>query len=267
MARGKEVAERGKAVAKRGKTDVVNWKEELAKEAREESARVPVGQGNQIKLDKKLKFILGGADLGSEVNVIIVGHVKVHAYYDTPFDEDNITAPACYAVSDTGENMAPLDESPKKQSEICDECWAFKFKSDERGKGKACGEKHALAVIFTDDLANGDDPEIAFVKVPVTSGATFRRYVKGLNDNELPSWAVMTAIKFDEKADWQKLEFDQDGEVPEKYLNICRDKNRAAMKQLMEKPDFSTYKGSKEAKKPKGKQPAPAKKAGRSRLS
>lgn len=258
---------KGKAVVKRKSTEVANWKEELAREAREESARVPQGVGNRIKLDKKLKFIHQGADIGTEINVVIVGHVKQHAYYDTPFDEDNISAPACYAVSATGENMAPLDESPKKQSEICDECWAFKFKSDSREKGKACGEKHALAVIFTDDLAESDDPEITLISVPVTSGATFRRYVKGLNANELPSWAVMTAIKFDDKADWQKLLFDQDGEVPEKYLSICRGKFKTSMAMLLEKPDFSTYKGgdSKKATKKKAA-PAPAKK-GRSRLS
>lgn len=274
MAKGKEVA-----TPKKGKQEVVNWKEELKKEAAQESSRVQADVGNRIKLDKKLKFIKAGADMGNEINVIIVGHVKVHAYYDTPFDEDNVSAPACFAHSTTGENMAPVDESPAKQSEICEDCWAFKFKSDSRQKGKACGENHALAVIFTDDVADSDDPEITLLKVPVTSGATFRRYIKTLNSNDMPSWAVMTTIKFDENADWQKLLFDLDGEVPEKYLQVCRSKFKASMEMLMVKPDFSTYKGggagSKKAKPgkkapakagppPKGK---PEKKAGRSRLS
>lgn len=273
------MAKKEVATKRKGGQEVTNWKEELAREAQQESSRVQADVGNKIKLDKKLKFIHGGADLGNEINVIVVGHIKVHAYYDTPYDEDNITAPACFAHSTTGENMAPLDESPAKQSEICEDCWAFKFKSDDRQKGKACGENHLLAVIFTDDVADSDDPEITLLKVPVTSGATFRRYIKTLNSNDMPSWAVMTTVKFDENADWQKLLFDLDGEVPEKYLSVCRSKFKASMEMLMVKPDFSTYKGGSGSKKAKTKKSdakaakvptksaKPAAKAGRSRLS
>lgn len=229
-----------KAVAKKKSTEVANWKKELADMAKEERERVPVGSGNRIQLTKRQQFRQQGADIGSEIEVVIVGHVYNNTFYDRPFDEANPTPPACFAQSVSGKNMAPLDESPKKQAEICEDCWANQWKSDKRGKGKACGNKHLTAVVMAEDL-DEDQPEVYFLTVPVTSGATFRKYVAGLNDNDMPSWAVVTNISFDDGADYQKIKFALSEEVNEDRLALCKKLSQESVKRLMEKPDFSGY--------------------------
>lgn len=257
----------GKQVAKKKKVGLpADWKKELAEAAREEDARVPVGSGNKISLRKNGQFRHQGADIGEELVVVVLDHVLTKTWYDRDFDEDNPSPPACYAVSVTGKDMAPVDQSPRKQNEICDKCWANEWKSDKRGRAKACKDRHVLAVVMAEDL-DEDKFDVSFITVPVTSGAAWRKHVKALTGSELPSWAVYTRITMDPDAENQTLVFSLEGEVEEKYLSAVRDGFKASRKTLLEVPDMSGYKPPPGAKGAKASKKTAGKASGRSRMA
>lgn len=238
----------GKSVAKKaaGGKSLMAWQERLKKRATAESERTQAGAGNKISLRKNLQFRYQGADIGKEIKGVIIGHIYVNRWFEGDYDEDKITAPTCQAMSTTGKDMAPLDNSPAKQDQICADCWAHQWKSDKREKGRACKNQHDLKFIFEDDLANIADAELAGLTVPVTSGAAFRKYVKKLTDsNETPSFAVITKITMDPDAENQKLVFEMEEMLTEEQYDEIEPRADESMKTLMERPDFSAYVPSK----------------------
>lgn len=238
-----------KAVAKRKTTAITNWRDELAKRAKEESEVIPAGTGNTISLGRNGQFKFQGGDLGDEMDVIIVGHVFAYKYYDTPYDADNPSPPACFALGKRMDTMAPDDSSPDKQAEVCEDCWANEWGSGT-GRGKACGNRYRLALVHADTLES--NPETVFMEVPPTSLVEFNKYVSKLTKAaEVPSWAVVTKIYFDEHKDQQALKFEMVEMVPEALLGDCFKLNEVAIKELMDPPDVSGYKkpaGGKKAK-------------------
>lgn len=248
----------GKAVAKKKAAGLpANWKKELAEAARQEGDRTPAGSGNKISLRKNGQFRHQGADIGEEITVVVLDHVFTNTYYDRDFDEDNPSPPACYAVSVSGKDMAPVEASPGRQHPICEGCWANEWKSDKRGRARACKNRHVLAVVMADAL-DEDKPEVSFVVVPVTSGAAWRKYVKSLTGSEMPSWAVITRMTMDPDAENQTLVFSLEGEVDEKLLTGCRSGHTTSRKTLLEIPDLSGYKAPPGAKGAKTSKKTPA---------
>lgn len=253
----KQQAAAGKQVAKKkGGGQMAAWEEELRALATEESERTPAGSGNWMKVSRQ-GFQHQGASLGRSITAIVVDHVFVNSYYDTPFDEDNPVPPACFAVSAKDKHMAPVESSPSRQSEGCDGCWANAWKSDDRQKGKACSNKKGLALLIDGDAGS----ELAFLMVGVTSTPNFNRYVKKLNDSTgLPVGAVLTKIFYDENAEVQKLLFTMEERLDRETWNKVKERMQEARGVLCTPPDFSGY-----AKPKGGKQAKPAARGGRDR--
>ena len=256
----------GKTVAKRRTTEVTNWREELAKEAKDEGELTPLGTGNTISLGRNMQFKFQGSDLGDELEVVIVGHVFANKYFDTPYDTDNPMPPACFALGVRSDTMFPDSSSPDKQHEVCDGCWANDWGSAEgSSRGKACAEKIRLAVVYADDSLSRES-DVMYVEVPPTSTAAFNTYVSKLTKTlEVPSWAVVTQLKFDEHKDQQALVFTMITKVPDKLLPECKTLNKAAKSSLLEPPDVSGYKKPAGGKKAKAKKKTGKKKIARSR--
>jgi hypothetical protein len=263
---GKKKA-RGKAVTTTKSKLPANWREQMRQDAAEEDDRVPVGAGSKITLNKRGQFVFQGADIGEEIKVIIVDHSFAKKYFDSPYDENNPSPPACFALKLKPDNIAPHDTSPDKQAKICDECWANKFKSDKRGKGKACQDKHRMAVLLIDDLA--DDSVLIEIEVPVTSGGAFRKYIKTLTKGtDNPSYAVVTTITADDDADWQKFIFTYDDDVPENLMGVVMARRKEARELVMTPYDVSGYvKPGRGGAKGGSKKKVAKKKKKRSRLS
>lgn len=244
------------AVKKVGSKALTNWKEQLKALAKEESDRTPASQSNIISLDKKGNFNQGGASLGKEINVVILDHVFLKEYFDSEFDKDNPSSPACALVSRTGKNLAPDAKSPNQQAKICAECEMNEFGSAKGGtrKGKACGDKRLIAVIMADELET-ESPEIYFMKLSVTTGPNFNKHVKKINDTmEVPCWGVVTQMESDTTVDWEKAKFEIVDRVGENHFEKLLELVEVAKKQLDQPPDFSKYREpSKKATKSKGK--------------
>lgn len=270
--KAKKKTSRSKAVGKVKSSLPANWKEQVREDAAEESERTPTGSGNKIVLKKNGQFSFQGADLGDSIDVVIVDHVALKTWYDTEYDEDNPGPPACFAIKPSAKNIAPHPDSPIMQAETCEECWANEWASGRR-RGKACADKNRCALLHVDDLSG----DMILLEVPVTSGAAFNLYVKGLNEAaDLPSYAVITRITMDEHADYQKLLFDMLEELPDKMLADPMSKRKQAREMIMEPFDVTGFKeaGGKKSKKKKTKKKSKkkakkkaAKKKRRSRMS
>lgn len=254
----KKKTSKSKAVATRKSTLPANWRDQLRDDAEEEAERTPAGSGNRITLKRSGQFSYQGADLGESIDLVIVDHVVAKLYYDTDYDEDNPSPPACFALKPKATNIAPHEDAPDAQAETCEDCWANEWASG-RGRGKACSDKNRLACLHVDDL----EGELIMLEVPVTSGASFNKYIKGLTKAaELPCYAVITRIEMDEHADYQKLIFTYIEDIPEKLLGGPFNKRKEAREMLMEPYDVTGYdaENGKRSKKKKGKKKKTTKK-------
>jgi len=267
--KAKKKTSRSKTVARPVAGLPADWKEQLRTDAQEEAERTPAGSGNRISLRKNGQFSFQGADIGDSIDVIIVDHVAMKAYYDEAYDEDNPVPPACFALKPSAKNIAPHADSPDKQAETCAECPQNEWGSGRR-RGKACSDKNRMAVLHVDALG-----DLVMLEVPVTSGAAFNKYVGGITKAaDLPSYAVVTRLTMDDHADYQKLIFEFVEAADEEQLAASMNQRKAAREMCMEPFDVTgreeagSRKKSKKKKvsKKRGKKKV-AKKKRRSRMS
>jgi len=257
------MAARKKKVAKKktpGKA-VVSWKDKLAALAEQESDRQTTigGGGAQIKLSKG-QFKFQGEDLGEAMEIVVVDFVKQKNWYDRPFDEDNPSPPACFAISPDGKNMIPNDSSPEAQADECADCWANEFETDSRGKGKACKDTYLLACIAANQMGDAE-PDLAYLKVPPTSLKSWDSFMVKRNQVlNLPALAFIIEVTFDEEVDYQKIFFEEIGRVPDKAYETLFELRDVAHEVLMTPPDVTGYEPP-SAKKKKSKKKATKKKS------
>jgi hypothetical protein len=200
MAREMTVSKsRGKAMGRPG-----DYRAEMAKYAKEESARMPSGGGNYISIRGK-NFSYQGTSLEEPLRVVIVDYGFENALYEGSYDADNPQTPVCFAMSKTIDDMAPHESSPKPQSESCKDCPHNQFGTAEKGRGKACKNSIRMAVLSTTAKKFDEDfiekSDAAVMKLPPTSAKNFRGYLKKITDGlQLPLFSVMTDLSFDEDA-------------------------------------------------------------------
>ena len=260
-----------KKVAKKkaGSKALVSYKDRLAKYAEQEETREKESAGAMISIKGK-KFRFHGNEIGKELPVVILNYSFTRSYYDRDYDEENLAAPACFAVQlEHGEDMDPSADAPNKQNDSCGDCWANEYKSDKRGKGKACREFRLLATVHEDDLATLleggaiDEVQVAYLKVPPTSLGSYKAYVKKLAKGlKRPPFGVITEITFDDLFDHPKLNFECTQELPEELFDPIVELRESAADVLVAEPDFSTYEPLDGGKKKKSsKKKAATKKA------
>lgn len=154
--------------------------EELSQEIAniKESIGAP-GGGKVIKVEPSGNFVLpDGANLGDEIQIIVVDFVTRKTFYSQPFDRNNPSPPDCYAIGKVIKTMAPDDESlPAKQHDNCVDCPLNQWGSGNGGSGKACREFRDLAVLVVDaenpDAHNDPGAPLYLLSVPPTSLKAF----------------------------------------------------------------------------------------------
>jgi len=198
----KEAAEPKGEVVVRKTTAVAlpaEWQQELAQEAKDASM---LEQPEIQSFSTRAGVLSYNSNPmpDNQVDVIVLSAVFVNALFISKFDPNNIVPPLCFAMSDTGEEMQPHENSFKMQHEECAGCPHAEWGSDENspsGRGKACKETRRLAVIPASALTEGlDKAQIAIFSVPVTSTGAWGNYVHTLAATaKRPPWSVVTRIK------------------------------------------------------------------------
>lgn len=147
---------------------------------------------------------------------VILVAANRNAYYDQPFDPNNLQNPVCFALGETGsdtvmvahenvpdENVPPADAEKiglrEDNPRSCDGCAMNAWGSDPRSeRGKACKETRRLVVLPASALSDVEavnKGELAIIDLPVTSGKNYANFVQGLAASAgIPVWSAVTEI-------------------------------------------------------------------------
>jgi hypothetical protein len=234
-------------------TALVAWEEELAKSANEVAALETPKLANFSFRAGVLAFN-GVALPGNKLECIVVASAFIHRLYEGAFDADNPQSPICFALSLSGEDMAPHEDSVQPQSEKCETCENFKWGSAEKGRGKACKAGRRLILIPRTALINGiGKAEMGMATLPVTSVRGWGNYVNALaTQYRRPPWAMLTEMSVvpDVKTQFQ-VKFQPLGMVDNEHLAELRAKIEMANAVLLAPYEFSENAEKKDDGKPK----------------
>lgn len=203
-------------------TAVANYDEELAALAGKAAGLTSSSGGGKFFSTRAGQLAYDDAALpGNQMCVIVLGHCLENVFYTEKFDAENRTPPTCFAFfkgdPEDKDTMSPPEIVDKedifaRQSDLCVDCPQNDWGSAERGRGKACGNRRRLAMIpagsykpvgrgggfdleVFEDADHFAKAEVAYLKVPVTSGKLWDGYVKSLNEQmRKPPFAVLTRV-------------------------------------------------------------------------
>lgn len=265
MAAKKKISKKKTASKSKALATMDAYRNELATMAQEEAGRLKGTEANRLSVKGK-EFSFRGAGLGEELDVVILGFTYENAYYDSVYDEDNVSTPACFSLDKDVDDMVPHKDSPEPQCADCASCEKNEWGSDLRGKGKACGNHRRIAMIASSDLdsENVEDVEIAVLRTSPTTNKNFDKFVKGTASKlKLPPLGVICRMTFDEEEDYPKIVFKVLNTVENvSHIQLIMAKKEDAEGLLAEGYDPSGYSPSTKASKgPKGKKKAGKKKS------
>lgn len=248
-------------MARKALVSIKSLHKNLAASVEDATARIKSNAGNNIGI-RNSKFTYKQEIIGRSMVAIPVDFVHSQTYFDTPFDPDNPAPPACHALSVDGDDMVPLEKSPRKQNDVCDGCKMNAWGSANVGRGKACSQQIKIALLAAGPNETLSTCEMAVLTLPPTSLKNWNKFVKDVAKSyDLPPFAFYVNFSFEEDEEWPVLNFEIDRPIddPQELLAVCgKDGNggrrEEARKQLMTPPDFSIQaenKGSKKATKKK----------------
>jgi hypothetical protein len=154
-------AKKNEVAVRSGRTDLANLDAQLAQEAANEIAKaIARPSGRKITVKNKQFILPDGTNLGEVIDVIVVDFITANRYYPDQFSPNDLKPPVCFAFGKEIATMAPMEESPEKQSDDgCTRCPMNQWESDPKGgKGKACKNTRDLAVILASDAGDPDAP-------------------------------------------------------------------------------------------------------------
>ena len=183
--------------------------EMLAKQASSEAAREVDTRPSNISIRGK-KFRIGDENLGDSIKVVVGVAAYENTWYDRPYDPENVSPPACFALSMDDANIEHHPDSPMPQKDgPCSMCDLAQWGSGANGKGKACKNARRLSLLAFDDNANLGEAQMAMLKCPPTSLKSWASYAKSITLRyKRPTSTVITEVSFNDSNDYPQLEFD-----------------------------------------------------------
>lgn len=187
------------------------WAAKLAAQAKDVAAKERPSV-SKISLRSGIISIGGNPVKGNALPCVILVAGHRNAYYDKPFDPNNLMNPVCFALALDDEGMeahenVPDDnvpgDDPKKERpspRACDGCEMNAWGSDPRpnSRGKACKETRRLCLLPADAIADAETcakAEMAIVDIPVTSGKNYSNFVNTVATSaNVPPWAVLATM-------------------------------------------------------------------------
>lgn len=196
----KKAATKKKAGGGKAMESMADIEKRLAAAAVEADSREQESVGSYISTRGK-RFTYKDAPLGEPLDVIVLGFSFLNEFYDTDYDPDDRTPPACYAVNMQEDDLVPPEDVRDRQAQNCEACPHNQFGSADKGKGKACGNKRRLAVMLANDTSA--DPQVVLLKLPPSALKVWASYVKNLAKVlQRPPYGVITRFTFDPTKDY-----------------------------------------------------------------
>jgi hypothetical protein len=238
------------AVRKPSNGSIVSIKDAIAAQIAAMGDRIAPPGGNKIKLAAGSMTLPDGTKTPGPLQLVIVDFVSRNMFYEGPYDQNNISPPACFAIGTNPLKLVPSKNAPLPQAKSCAECPMNQFGSS--GKGKACKNERSLAVLPPD--ADADTP-LWVLNVSPTGLKGFDSYVANLARSlqTIPA-DVITTVSLDENESYPKLVFSDptpNGKVAEHFARQAE-----AQAMLAVEPDVSGYGIEKPPAKAAPKRPA-----------
>jgi hypothetical protein len=126
-------------------------------------------------------FEFDGEEIGEVLSVIVLESICENRYWGEGYDRSNPTPPVCFAMNKNPENLAPPENLETKQAEKCSKCPMNKFRTAERGRGKACRNNIRLTVLPAGEPLNSEQlsrAEGATLRIPATGLKNFSKYTR-----------------------------------------------------------------------------------------
>lgn len=233
--------------------DIAAMQAKLREQAQAMAERTAPASGIKIQVTQDKKFKLPDGQQTTELTACVVDFITIHNFYEGAFDKNNIQPPVCFAIGSNPKDMAPSDNSPKKQAETCQVCPMNAFGSD--GEGKACKNGRRLAVLPpTDDGTSVEgDADLWTLDVSPTAIKGWDGFVKTLaNTWQLPPMGFLVDIGFDDTVTYAKLAFSNPRPLTQDGIAAAFGRQAEAQEILKTEPDVSGYNPAAAA----GKKPA-----------
>ena len=250
-------------------TAMVNWDEELAKQAQIAAGMESNMGGGQFFGLKSGILTWNDAPMPhNKMAVVIVDHVLENVFFEGQFDPDVVVPPTCFAFGRDEKTMRPHEAvvEAKQQmcgmSGLCQGCEMNEYGTAQTGRGKACRNTRRLAMIpaglttkqgeieLFEDVDHYKSAELGFMKLPVTSTRGYATYVKQLATAlKRPPHGVITLVKVIPDPQSQfRVTFELLEPLANELIGVAMERN-AATKELIEFP----YSLEMREQKPKGK--------------
>lgn len=231
---------------------------QMAQEVEDLRTRLAAPSGDRIKVDNKI-FTLPNGDTADLLTAIVVDFVYTNNYYEGAFDPNNIVPPNCFAISVEPTGAIPSENSPDRQDDSCQKCWANQFGS--AGKGKACRNSVLLALLPPD--ANEETP-LMVISVSATALKPWAAYASAVaRALQRPPYGVTTDFNCDPNFKYDTLRFSNPQPLDADMIALVRSRREEARARLLVEPDVSALAAANEApakKAPAKGRLAPAKK-------
>ena len=208
-------------------------------------ARLMAPAGDVARTKNK-KFVLPNGDTLDYLDVVIVDFVYYNTYYEGAYDENNIVPPDCFSLNLEPTGAIPSENSPNKQDEACNGCWANQFKS--AGKGKACGNNILVAFLPTDAT---EDTPFVLIRVSPTALKGFGAHLTSLARHGMMPYEVVSHIECDPNVSYARLTFDTSSHLKDSdFIAMVEGRLGEARERLMTEPDVSSFQAANESKAP-----------------
>jgi len=207
-------------------TALVSVDDQWAAYAQQQAQFIPTVGGDFLSIRGGM-FSLGDDTLGTQICVVITDAVMENTYYTGKYQEGVQNAPKCYAFGREEKEMGPhitMADHPRffvPQAAGCAGCQHNVWGSAEQGKGKRCQNRWRLAVIpggiygpqglqLFNDPNHFQTEDILSLKVPVTSGTNWKKYVASVRQAvSRPTFGVYTRMHLTpDKKDQYHLNFE-----------------------------------------------------------
>jgi hypothetical protein len=232
----------------------------------------PVEAGAFISLKGGIMTVGEDPLPGNQMYVVILDSFRERTFYAGRYNAEVAAAPVCYAFA-RGEDAAEMGPHPSMQDhpEVfvpqateCSKCPANEWGSSDTGKGKACQDRRRLFLLpagYAEPIKGSrelevqlfDDPDhyasadLAQLKLPVTSGKEYSKYVHQLATvHGRPPHGVITRVYLEPHAkDQFHVRFEMVDLIPDELGEVILQRN-----DIQREQPFPAYTPPQEREKP-----------------
>lgn len=223
---------------------VVNWEDEMAKQADVAAAQeANSGGGSFFSIRGGILAFNDAAVPNNRMGVIITDSILENVFYEGAYDPDNVTPPTCFAFGRDDETIAPHENvvaEGQAQHETCRGCPQNEWGTADKGKGKACGNRRRLGMIPAgtfdrdgrfepfDDAESFKTATLGFMKLPVTSVKGYATFVKQVaGAMRRPPHGIFTKVSVVPDAKTQfRVVFEPIGPVPGEVMAAVMERHK-----------------------------------------